>query len=202
MPVGDDALSGIEKLQRRSLEAGRITAENSAARNQEDQTLGGSNSLTAWLTAELEKLVPLIGSNTIKCQVGVAGMPSGKEFRVQTGHTSMYVAMNGVEISVEDVNDQGGRIHTLQLFLCRHRKVVVTVMAGDRSELPKVAPARDIELAVLPFYRQTLRHAHPNNAYGSGYINQKSKVGTNRGRTPKCRNEVSAIGRHKSLITR
>src|SRR5260370_8932681 len=40
LPIGNAALSGLEKLQRRSLEAGRITAENSAARTQKNHTLG------------------------------------------------------------------------------------------------------------------------------------------------------------------
>src|SRR5260370_29692466 len=83
LPIGNAALSGLEKLQRRSLEAGRITAENSAARTQENQTLGTvQTSLTNWLLAELRKLVPLIASTTIKCQVAEAGIPTWQEFRV------------------------------------------------------------------------------------------------------------------------
>jgi serine/threonine protein kinase len=182
LPIGNAALSGLEKLQRRSLEAGRITAENSAARTQQNQTLGTvQTSLTNWLLAELRKLVPLIASTTIKCQVAEAGIPTGQEFRVQTGPRSMYTALNGVEITIEDVNDQRGRIYTLQFFLCRHQKIVVTVTSGDRNELSEAEPVRDIELAVLPFYRQTLRHAHPQHAYGAGYISQKKNIGTNRG---------------------
>jgi hypothetical protein len=138
-------------------------------------------SLTNWLLAELRKLVPLIASTTIKCQVGEAGIPTGQEFGVQTGARSMYTALNGVEITIEDVNDPRGRIHTLQFFLCRHQQIVVTVRSGDRSELPEAEPVRDIVLAVLPFYRQTLRHGHPQHAYGAGYISQKKRIGTNRG---------------------
>jgi hypothetical protein len=182
LPIGKAALSGLEKLQRRSLEAGRITAENSAARTQEDQTLGTVQaSLSKWLDAELNKLVLLISSTTIKCGVREADIPGGTGFRVQTGHTSMYTALNGIEITVEDVNDQQGRIHTLKFLLCRHQKFLVTSIGGNRSELPKSQPARDIELAVLPFYITNLRHAHPRNAYGMGYISQKTEIGTNHG---------------------
>jgi serine/threonine protein kinase len=182
LPISDAALAGIEKLQRRSLEAGRIVAENSAARTRENQTLGSVQaSFTSWLEAELRKLVPLIASTTIKCEVREAGIPN-QALRVQTGPRSMYTALNGMEITFEDVNDQRGRIYALQFFLCGHEEFKVTVTVGDHNELPKAEPVRDIELAVLPFCRQSLRHAHPQHAYGPGYISQKKMIGSNRGR--------------------
>jgi hypothetical protein len=182
LPFGESALAGIEQLQRRSLEAGRIAAENMEARNQESQTLGAVQlSLTGWLTAELKKVASHISSDNIKCEVQDAGMPNGQELRVQTGHTSMYTALNGVELTFDDVNDPSNRKHTLQFFLCRHNKFVVTVTAGNQARLPTAEPAGDIEFAVLPLYRQTLKHHHPNNAFAMGYISRIKMIGTARG---------------------
>ena len=101
LPIGDVALASIEQIQRRSLEAGRVAAENRQARNQETQALGTvQRSLTGWLTAELKKFAPLISSDSIKCAVRDAGIPDGQQL-VQTAHNSMYRALNGVELTCE-----------------------------------------------------------------------------------------------------
>jgi hypothetical protein len=182
LPIGDAAIVGIEQIQRRSLEAGRVAAENQQARNQETQALGAvQESLTGWLTAELKKVATLISSDNIKCDVRDAGMPNGQQLRVQTGRTSMYHALNGVELTFEDVNDPSNRHHALQFFLCKHGRVVVTVTVADQGPLPKAEPARNFELAVLPFYRRTFRHRHPNIPSATCYISRKNKVGTVRG---------------------
>jgi serine/threonine protein kinase len=203
LPIGDAALAGIEQIQRRSLEAGRVTAENQQARNQETQALGTvQGSLTGWLTAELKKVAPLISSDSIKCDVRDAGMPNDQQLRVQTGHTSMYHALNGVELTFEDVNDLSNRHHALQFFLCKHERFVVTVMVRGRAPLPKAEPARDFELAVLPFYRQTLRHLHPNNPSAMGYISRKNKIGTVRGhlQMPRAGGQYSRPQVHNQLV--
>jgi len=181
LPIGDVALASIEQIQRRSLEAGRVAAENRQARNQETQALGTvQRSLTGWLTAELKKFAPLISSDSIKCAVRDAGIPDGQQL-VQTAHNSMYHALNGVELTFEDVNDLSNRNHALQFFLCKQERFVVTVTVGDRAPLPKAEPARDFELAVLSYYRQTLRR-HPNNSSAMGVaISRKNKIGTVRG---------------------
>jgi serine/threonine protein kinase len=178
LPIGDAALAGIEQIQRRSLEAGRVAAENQQARNQETRTLGAvQKSLTGWLTYELENNVaPLFSSDSIKCPVRDAGMPNDQRLRVRTGHTSMYRALNGVELTFEDVNDLSNRHHALQFFLCKHEKSVVTVTVVDRAPLPKEL-ARDFELALMPFYSRTF----PNIPSATYYISRKSEIGTVRG---------------------
>lgn len=171
---------GIEQIQRRSLEAGRVAAENQQARGQETQALGAvQKSLTDWLTAELEKNVaPLLSSDSIKCAVRDAGMPNDQRLRVQTGHNLMYHALNGVELTFDDVNDLSNRHHALQFFLCKYERSLVTMTVGNRAPLPKAEPVRDFELAVLPFYRRTFRHRHPNIPSATCYISRKNKVGT------------------------
>jgi serine/threonine protein kinase len=179
LPIGDAALAGIEQIQRRSLEAGRIASENQQARNEEMQAWGAVQvSLTDWLSAELKKVAARMSSDTIKCGVRDAGMPNVQQLRVQTGDTSMFRALNGVELTFEDVNDPSNRGHALQFFLCEH---IAIARVEERTPLPKAEPARDFELAVLPFYRQTLRHRHPDHSYAPGYISRSDKIGTMRG---------------------
>ena len=138
-------------------------------------------SLTDWLTAELEKVALVFSSDSIKCAVCGAGLPNGQQLRVQTGHSSMYHALNGVELTFEDLNDSSNCHHALQFFLCKSERFAVTVTVGRQSPLPKAEPVKDFELAMLPFYRQTLRHRHPNNPSAMGYFSRKNKVGTVRG---------------------
>ena len=178
LPISDATLAGIEQAQRRSLETGRIAVENQQAHNQEARALGAmQESLTCWLIAELKKIASLISSDSIKCDVRDAGMPNGQQLRVQTGDTSMYRALNGVELTFEDVNDPPNRNRALQFFLCKHEKFVVTVTIGDRAPLPKAELARDFELALLPFYSRIF----PNIPSATYYISRKSEVGTVRG---------------------
>jgi len=181
LPISDEALAGIEQLKRRSLEAGRINAENEQARHQEKQTLGSVQaSMTGWLTAELNRLAPMVSSNSIKCEVREAGMPQGHQLMAQTGHNSAYGALNGIELVLVDSNDAQGRVHGLTFFLCRHNKMMVTVRAGPVPP-PTIEPARDLKLALLPFYRQTQQHHHPTACSAMGYLSARSTVGTVRG---------------------
>jgi hypothetical protein len=114
----------------------------------------------------------------------------------------MYHALNGVELTFEDVNDPSNRHHALQFFLCKHERFVVTVTVGARAPLPRAEPARDFELAVLPFYRQTLRRLHPNNPSAMGYISRKNKIGTVRGRLqmPRAGGQYSRPQVHNQLV--
>ena len=180
IPISEDALSAIEKLQRKSIEAGRVATANKDAREQEKQIRSKIQaSVTDWLTAGLSKIVPTITTATIKCEVRTAAIP-GSNLRVQTGHTSMLVAMNGIELSFIDVNDSFGRQHALQFFVCEYHKQVVTVTSGPQPAL-KEHPAKDLEYAVLPYYRQTLSHRASNAPSDMGYIARKTMVGQNRG---------------------
>jgi serine/threonine protein kinase len=181
LPISDEALAGIEQLKRRSLEAGRITAGNEQARHQEEQTLGSVQaSMTGWLTSELKKVASMISSDSIQCEVREAGMPQGRQLVVQTGAHAAYGALNGVELVLVDRNDAFGRVHGLTFFLCRHNKMIVTVRSGPVPP-PTIEPTKDLELALLPFYRQTQQHRHPTAYSATGYLGALSAVGTVRG---------------------
>jgi serine/threonine protein kinase len=180
LPMSDTARAAVEQLQRRSLETGRIAAENKEARREEAQTLGSVQlSLSGWLTAELTKVAAEISSDSIRCHVRDASVGG---FRVQTGSNSMYVALNSVELTVDDLNDPSNREHALQFCICRHNRSVVIVNSGPRPRLPEAEPARDIELANLPLYRQSFKHQNLEIAPSLGYISRKDQVGATRGR--------------------
>jgi Protein kinase domain len=181
LPISESALAAIQGLQRRSIETGRITEENREARRQEAETQSGVQlSLTAWLTAELQKVAATVSSDSIVCTVRDAGVPNN--FGVQTGHASMYRALNGVELVVDDVNDPQNRAHLLQFFLCKHTRVLVSVRSGHDPAMPVPEPARDTELAIAPLYRQMLKHTNPGIAPSLGYISRQGRIGQTRGR--------------------
>jgi len=181
LPISDGALAAIEQLQHRSLEAGRIEAENQQARHQEEQTLGSvQSSMTEWLTAELNKLAEMLSSSSITCEVRAAGMPGAFQLVVQTGGNTAYGALNGIELVLVDANDPLGRVHGLTFFLCRHNKMTDTVR--PRPAPPRTTePAKDLELALLPYYRQTQQHRHPTAYSAAGYLSAPSAAGTVRG---------------------
>lgn len=200
LPMSGSALAAVEELKRRSLETGRIAAENRQAHAQEAQALGIlQQSVTGWLTAELEKVAATVSSDTITCEVREAGLPNGN-FRVQTGQNSMYRALNGIELTFDDQHDPANRKHALQFFLCEHLGQVVTIQSGPRQKPPSLVSARDAEFGIVPICRQSLKHQNPAMAASLGYINRKDHVGTMRGRVealPGARNRAHVVQRYR-----
>ena len=180
IPMSAAARDAARKLQRLSVERGRIAEENTQAR-QHEATIRGAvqQSVTDWLTTELNKLVPAIACESITCSVKDAAMP--QKIRIQTGHNSMYTVLNGVEFVIDDMNDVRNCTHSLQFFLCQHIRSVVTIRSGPATPLPEPSPPRDAEFAIVVLYRQTLKHP-PNNASTLGYLSRAELVGTMRAR--------------------
>ena len=177
LPMSDGALAAVNRLQRRSLETGRILAENKEARFQEAQALGSAQqSMSGWLTAELTKVAAALSSDSIRCEVRDAAVNG--DLRVQTGNNSRYVALNGVELIVDDLNDLSNCEHSLQFFLCRH--IVVRFVAGASALTAE--PARDVDLAILAVYRKSLKHQTPRATPSPGFITRKDQIGAMRGR--------------------
>ena len=199
LPMSGSALAAVEELKRRSLETGRIAAENREARAQEAQALGTlQQSVTGWLTAELEKIAATVASDTITCEVREAGLPNGN-FRVQTGQKSMYRALNGIELTFADHHDPANRKHALQFFLCEHIRQVVMIQSVPVQKPPSLVLPRDGEFGIVPIYRQSLKHQNPAMAASLGYINRKDHVGMMRGRVeaPGARNWAPVVQRYR-----
>jgi serine/threonine protein kinase len=181
LPMGQKALEAVQKLQRRSMESARITEANMHARRREAESPAAvQTSVTAWLTAELQKVAITVDSENIACTVEDAEVPGN--LRIQTGPASSYSPLNGVEMVLEDKNDQYNRIYRLQFFLCREGRVVVRVMADGDATTPAIEPARDFQLAIVPLYRQGFKHHGPGTAASLGYISRESQIGQARGR--------------------
>jgi serine/threonine protein kinase len=182
LPMSPVALKALQKLQQRSMDTARITEENKEARRHEDASrMAVQTSVMQWLGAELQKVAAAAESESIKCSVRHAALNS----HIGTGHNSMYVALSGIELVLHDVNDPGNRDHALQFFICEHNRQVVTVNVmppGQRSPSPNVKPARDIEFAVVPMYRQSQPHTPPKASAALGYLSDPGTVGTSRGR--------------------
>jgi hypothetical protein len=166
------------------LEAARVAAENHQARDQENRTRTAINeSFLGWLKGELEKAASHIGSGGLKCEVHTANLASDGQFNVQSGDRSLYRAISGLELALEDMDQWPGRKHILELFLCE------TVSIRGRQTSLAAQPARDVKLAFLPRYRQTLSH-QPQMAALVGYLSFNSAAGNVRGIV-----DFSAVGR-------
>ena len=177
LPMSQDTLAMVQQLQRRSHEKAKIVEEDRQARRLEAETQGAIQlSVTAWLRAELQKVAETVTSEAMVCKVQDAGIPDS--FRAHTGHTSMYSPLNGVELVVEDVNDQFNRTQSLQFFLCTHGRAVSIVHTGPGSPMPSSTPARDIEFAIVPTYCRMMGHRAPS----LGYISRQGQIGQTRGR--------------------
>jgi serine/threonine protein kinase len=181
LPMSGSALAAVEQFKRRSLETGRIVAENNQARHQEAQALGAvQQSVAGWLTSELTKVASVASFDSIKCEVRDAAVSNGP--RVQTGHNSMYRVLNGVELTVEDINDSSGRTHSMQFFLCEHIKTLIVFQTGAQPSRAALTPARDIELAILPVYSQVPKQRSGRFDPPLGYVSRIDQVGKIRGR--------------------
>jgi hypothetical protein len=181
VPMSANALSSLEQLTRRSLESGRITAENKQAREQEIQTLASvQQSVADWLTVELSKVASMVSSDTIKCEVQPAALL--ENLKAATGTNSRYLPLNGVELTFDDVNDPSNREHVLKFYLCRHARAVVTFhTSGGNPHAQPLQPARDAELAILPVYSFDLKH-HRAAKPSVGYLSRKDQIGKGRSR--------------------
>jgi serine/threonine protein kinase len=194
--LDDATLAALDAIHRNSADAGRIVADNKAARTQEIELQGRIQaSVTAWLREELQKLVPFMSSDKIDCEVRDAAVDG---LRVQSNHNALHVALNGVELVFSDANDAGGRDHVFQLFLCRHNRNVVTVTSGTRPKLPKAEPAEDLSFAIVPVYRQLLKNRASHLPSQLGYLTQENKIGAMYQR-PQHPNAISASRRHDMI---
>ena len=115
-------------------------------------------------------------SDSIKCAVRDAGMPNDQRLRVQTGHNLMYHALNGVELTFDDVNDLSNRHHALQFFLCKYERSLVT-MTGTGHRFRRRSQSGISNWPCCLLWR-TFRHRHPNIPSATCYISRKNKVGT------------------------
>ncbi len=186
LPMSAEGLAGIEKLQQKAQETRRVTSENMAAREQERRALVDvKDSFEAWLGGELQKAAAHISSGgDLTCEVGEITLGNDRGWLAAYAHNRAYRPVGGLELRLEQGQDPVHRRHILQIRLCEDPGplVTVTVQVGPQSD-PVVAsqPARDLQLAMIPCYGQTIPGGHPRQPAITGFVTAKSAVGKVRG---------------------
>lgn len=171
LPISKQALADIALIQRQALEAQRVATENAAARDQEAANLSAvKSSFVPWLESELQKIAALLGSpGVIQTAVRAPTGLDGNSFHFQVDQRTFFEALGGMEIAFQSLSDPFSRVHILQLFLCRERRMRITTGVAAN-------PARDLNLCILPFYRQRLGSDHSNINRLAGYFNSPTRV--------------------------
>jgi hypothetical protein len=184
LPISTDGLTALDQLQRRSLETARVRSENADARQRETDNLETvRKSIHGWLEAELAKVAAHISSSgTLKAEVRDAQSPNGGSFLIGVGLNSAYRTQGGVELVVEDQGANTGRKHALQFYFATYEPGFVTVRSNvvgkEKPAAPELVPARDVDVAVIPLYRQTINNQHPSMSVQLGYVSAKTTIGT------------------------
>ena len=182
IPISETGLASIERLQNRAQEARRISTENLAAREQERSTATRvKDTFEAWLRAELEKTAAIFSNGgELRCEVGE--LSAGTEaWRAAYQHDRWYAAVTGFELRLEVPSDPSARKHLLQIRLCQGGGIEIRVHAGGRTPTTPIEPVRDLQFAMIPYYRQLLPNRHPTQSGLMGFFSKKSAVGAVRG---------------------
>jgi serine/threonine protein kinase len=184
LPISKDALSSVERLQRQAMETKRVAEENISAREQERKTLEDvKRTFVDWLNAELKKTAAHISEGgVLHCSVGDVTFPNNHDWRAAYTHNQMYSPFAGLELQLEQPGDN--RQHILQIRPCEDPGPIVTISVSvgpPMREPPQGVPVRDADLAMIPYYRQTMPHQPPRASSLMGFLAKPESIGTNRG---------------------
>jgi len=205
LPINQSGLIAIEKLQQHTREKLRVKEENAAAREQESRTLDDVKStFQTWLNAELEMAAAHISdSGVLTCTVGDPSFP--ENWHASPAHNSIYRPVFGLELRFRRPED--AQQHFLQIRLCEYISPVITVtvnIVGHAKEKPpEVVPARDPQLALIPYYCQRGSDQQSNNAGLKGFLTDPKAIGTTRPKVtaaqPRQRQPIVADSRGEGL---
>jgi serine/threonine protein kinase len=179
LPISAAGLAGIEHLQRQVQETQRVTSENTAARDQERRTLENvKETFEAWLRAELEKAAAHISNGgLLACEIGELSTPGTENWRAARRQTGWYAPVAGLELRLELPGD--ARKHLFQVRLCQEGGISIKVYEGGRApSVSSIKPVRDLQLAMIPYYRQTLANRHTSQTSLMGFFSKNTAIGT------------------------
>jgi serine/threonine protein kinase len=184
LPMDPHALLSIERLQRQALDTVRVADENASAREQERQTLESvKTTFTDWLRAELEKAAAAVtNGGVLKCLVREVTFPGNQDWRAAYAHNRMHSPIAGLEIQFSQPGD--AREHILQVRLCQDAGPLVTVsisLGPQKVPTPQTIPVRDADLAMIPYYRNTMPNRPPKASGVMGFLAQRALIGSVRG---------------------
>jgi hypothetical protein len=151
LALGKTSLAAIDQLKRRTSETLAIRSENVAARKSEDAVIKAvTKAIEDWLEIELGKLSGHIAADrVINAWVSKGDLPSGRNgFQVQTAPNAALVAVGGVAMIMQPLDDHFQTKYGLCIFICNERTVAFQT-TETRS------PMRDPQLAVIPVFTQS-----------------------------------------------
>jgi serine/threonine protein kinase len=153
--LGKTSLAAIDQLKKRSAETNAIRTENAAARKSEDVVIEAvTKTVDSWLDVELRKLASHISADgAINAWVSKEdSLNSKRQFKVQTGKRTGFVATEGTALAMEVLDDPFHLQYKFNILVGNEQTVIVQT-TETRS------PARDPSLAVIPVFTQS----HPEH---------------------------------------
>lgn len=188
LAVNSAGLDAAARLRHNAIERSQAREANTENWEQAERRLGAvRDSALGWVRSELTEVASQFSDGTaLRMEVRDATVPTNDNIlNVQTSERGGYRSFGGVELSLREAVDGFHRDHLLQVLLCREWQVVVivnVVTPGIGGNAPKqVEPPRDVQLALVPVYRQTVDHEAPRASQMLGYLSRPERVGTNRG---------------------
>ncbi|WP_321891990.1 serine/threonine protein kinase [Paraburkholderia tropica] len=136
----------LRRLQQKEVEAQRVATANLEARKTEAQILSSfQRSFMEWLCVELRQICDAVHlPGTFDCSVQDAALPGN----LSDGRRDGFLEpMSGFELRVTRPQNTFHKIETLQFFLCRVRRMVMSFGNQQREQ-----PLTDTELVFLPYY--------------------------------------------------
>lgn len=149
--LGKTSLAAIDQLKKRAAETLAIRAENAAALESEDAIVDAvRTSIESWLDVELGKISNHIAADrVINVWVSKEESPNGQgRFQVQTGTRTGIVAMRGVALGMQLLDDPFQLQYKLNILVGSERTVTIQTVEAR-------SPARDPELGAIPVFTQS-----------------------------------------------
>ena len=183
LAVNSAGLDAAARLRHNAIERSQAREANTENWEQAERRLGAvRDSALGWVRSELTEVASQFSDGTaLRMEVRDATVPTNDNIlNVQTSERGGYRSFGGVELSLREAVDGFHRDHLLQVLLCREWQVVVivnVVTPGIGGNAPKqVEPPRDVQLALVPVYRQTVDHEAPRASQMLGYLSRPERV--------------------------
>jgi hypothetical protein len=174
-PLG---LAAAEQLRRNAIERSQARESNQVSAEDSERRLAVvTESVLEWVRSELTDVAEQFHDGTaLKIEVRDATVPTiDNNLTVQTSDSGEYLSsIGGLELSLREAGDGFVRRHSLLVLLWQKSRV-----SGNMGV--SVKPPRDVQLALVPMYRQTVDHEAPRASQMLGYLSKPEKVGTTLG---------------------
>ena len=169
-PLSPAARAAADRLKKEQLETIAAREQSKVVRENEESVLKNvAQSFTDWLRVRLETACGSINvPDILSCRTTDVGDPSA--FRFELGMSQFYVGVGGIELLLEKPQETFKKTHGLLLLLLQHRKIMF--WSGDREP---TLPARDLQLAFLPYYVQHANQSQSQNMF-RGFLVSKANA--------------------------